>query len=55
MKELGKMIFNMAMEKKAGQMEVFMKANTQLARNMEVAFINGMMALAMMDSGTKIK
>jgi hypothetical protein len=28
MKELGKMIFNMAMEKKAGQMEVFMKVNT---------------------------
>ena len=55
MKACGKTISNMVTAEKVGLMEAFMKENTLLAKNTELASINGMTALATMESGMKTK
>lgn len=55
MKETGRTTFNMALEKKAGQMDPNMMAITNMVRSMEKALILGTMALNMMEIGLKTK
>ena len=55
MKDFGKMISNMDMDKKHGQMDQSIKVNTSKERNMDTEDMNGMMVQNMMATGMKTK
>lgn len=55
MKVTGKMIFNMAMEKKFGQMDQSTKETIKRAKSMEEDSMSGLMAALMMVNGLTIK
>ena len=55
MKEIGEMTSNMARARRHGQMALYMRVSTWLARSTGSVFTVGMMALAMKESGTRTK
>lgn len=55
MKDIGKMICNMGMEKRYGQIIQNMKVNTMKEKSMAEDFMFGQMQVSMMVVGTKIE
>ena len=48
------MIDKMGKEKKSGQMEQAIQDNTKMERKMEKVYLNGLMALFMLETSSKI-